>query len=370
MLMWFIIMILVLAVFGFCILFLISEFSRFEIIKKFTGEKKIKRFFCGALIEVLILAVLGIILGALNAIVCIIFLAVFWIASELFFYVFSKILKKKIKYIIIGVTSITVTVIYLAIAWYQCNNVWVTRYNVKSDKKVEKLRIIHFADAHIGTVFDGKELEKYVDDMNKQNADVVVITGDFFDDETSKEDMIDACAALSKLKAEGGVYYVFGNHDKGYYGKDYRGYDYNDFVAELEKNNVMVLEDEGVPVKDDYYIIGRKDRGEEQNGNGRASMEELVSGIDEEKYTIVLDHQPHDYDAQKEAEVDLVLSGHTHGGQLWSIKNMGFFIGENDNIYGLQKRGNTNFIVTSGIADWELVFKTGCRSEYNVINIE
>ena len=58
--------------------------------------------------------------------------------------------------------------------------------------------------------------------MNKENPDVVVITGDFVDDDTSKEDMIQSCKALSKFKTKYGVYFVYGNHDKGYYGKEYR----------------------------------------------------------------------------------------------------------------------------------------------------
>lgn len=60
------------------------------------------------------------------------------------------------------------------------------------------LRIIQFADSHIGTTFDGKGLEKYVDEMQALNPDVVLITGDFVDDDTSKEDMIHACMALGE----------------------------------------------------------------------------------------------------------------------------------------------------------------------------
>lgn len=77
----------------------------------------------------------------------------------------------------------------------------------------------------MGTTFDGKGLEKYVEEMQQTNPDVVVITGDFVDDDTSKQDMIDACHALSKLNPTYGVYFVFGNHDKGYYDPEYRGYD-------------------------------------------------------------------------------------------------------------------------------------------------
>lgn len=79
-----------------------------------------------------------------------------------------------------------------------------------------------------------------------------------------------------------------------------------------------------------------------------------------------------DYEALKDANMDLVLSGHTHGGQLFPLMTIENHsnIAEDDRVYGYEKRGNTNFIVTSGISDWAIKFKTGCKSEYLLINIE
>lgn len=79
-----------------------------------------------------------------------------------------------------------------------------------------------------------------------------------------------------------------------------------------------------------------------------------------------------DYEAQKDANVDLVLSGHTHGGQLFPLMTIENHsnIAEDDRVYGYEKSENTNFIVTSGISDWAIKFKTGCKSEYLIINIE
>ena len=141
-------------------------------------------------------------------------------------------------------------------------------------------------------------------------------------------------------------------------------------VAELEKNQVKVLQDETILLDGRFYLIGRQDRSEEQRGSGRASMEELTAGLDSEKYSIVLDHQPHDYEAQEASGVDLVLSGHTHGGQFFPINPMGEWMGVDDKRYGYEKRGNTGFIVTSGISDWAIQFKTGCKSEYVVVDIQ
>lgn len=83
----------------------------------------------------------------------------------------------------------------------------------------------------------------------------------------------------------------------------------------MTANGVKVLEDETVLLADQFYLIGRQDASEERDFAGsRASMAELTQTLDADKYQIVLDHQPCDYDAQAQSGVDLVLSGHTHGG--------------------------------------------------------
>ena len=101
----------------------------------------------------------------------------------------------------------------------------------------------------------------------------------------------------------------------------------------------------------------------------RQPIDELLKGIDAKRYMIVLDHQPNDYAAESAAGADLVLSGHTHGGQLIPINFVGEWLGANDRTYGREKRGTTEFIVTSGISDWAIGFKTGTKSEYVVLNL-
>ena len=98
-------------------------------------------------------------------------------------------------------------------------------------------------------------------------------------------------------------------------------------------------------------------------------MEELLEGLDTDRYTVVLDHQPHDYANQEKSGVDLVLSGHTHGGWLFPVNALPELTGTDDKVYGHEKRANTDFIVTSGISEWALKFKTGTVSEYVVIDI-
>jgi hypothetical protein len=113
-------------------------------------------------------------------------------------------------------------------------------------------------------------------------------------------------------------------------------------------------------------LYGRKDRASKK----RKKMSALIAEGVKEHYQVILDHQPHDYDAQEKAGVDLVLGGHTHGGQMFPIGITGELSGANDMTYGMRKRGRTTFIVTSGISDWAIDYKTGgALSEYVVIDI-
>ena len=193
--------------------------------------------------------------------------------------------------------------------------------------------------------------------------DLVVLVGDFVDDDSDREDMIAACKALGELETPYGVYFVYGNHDEGYY--HYRNFSPQELREELEKNGVTILADETILLDDSLYLVGRKDRSDP----GRADMETLTAELDPEKYILVLDHQPNDYAAEAAAGADLVLSGHTHGGHIFPAGQIGLLMGANDAIYGLETRGSTSFIVTSGISGWAIPFKTGTFSEFVTIEL-
>lgn len=352
------------------IVYLANRFSKFAIVHKIAKENKVLRFLFGLVPVMVLLLSAGLALGAINAEICILHLMVFWLICDGISKLVEKKRGKEFSRYYAGVFAVGISAVYLICGWYQANHVWRTEYTLATEKQVGSIRIVQFADSHVGNTFDGKGFLKQVKAMQSGHPDIVVITGDYVDDDTTKEDMIAACEALGTLKTTYGVYYAFGNHDKGYYGTEYRGYSGDDLIAELEKNNVRVLQDETILLDDRFYLIGRQDRSEEQRGDDRASMEELTVDLDSGKYSIVLDHQPYEYDDQATVGVDLVLSGHTHGGQLFPFNRMGEWLGIDAKTYGLEQREHTNFIVTSGISDWAIKFKTGCRSEYVVIDVQ
>ena len=346
------------------IIFLLSIFIMYYNVNNirkisFIENLKINKYL-KILIIILILLSLLIFYNFVNFIVIMIHLGIFLLLSKLIIFIIEKVRKKEFKYknnniVILG---LLVTIIYLGIGTYLCFHIFETNYTIYTDKDIN-LKIIEIADSHIGTTFDGEGFYKEIEKLSKIDTDLFVIVGDFVDDDTSKTDMIKGCEALSLLKPKYGVYYVFGNHDRGYFNN--REYTGDDLVNELKKNNVKVLVDEVIE-HDNFYIIGREDK-----SRNRESIDDLVSNLDN-RYKIVLNHQPTDYDNEKD-KVDLVLSGHTHGGQLIPLGPIGRLSG-NDSEYGLKKINNTYFIVTSGISDWSIHFKTGTKSEYVIIDIK
>lgn len=316
------------------------------------------------LIVFLFILVLSLLLNTITAIIIIIHYLIIWLFMDLIFFIVKKIRKKDYKCYLSGIITLIFVPIYIIIGIYNVYNVNVTTYDISTDKLNDKYKVALLSDSHMGTTFHAEKFYEYLKEIEKENPDILLIAGDFVDDGTSKEDMINACEALGKINIKYGIYFAHGNHDKGYYGEQ-RGYTSEDLESELTKNNVKVLKDESVLVNNEIYIIGRKDA----EDRSRMSTEELTKDLDKSKFMIDINHQPTDYLNESKSNVDLVVSGHTHGGQMIPLQLLSTHVSENDSVYGYEKINNTNFIVTSGISDWELKIKTGCKSEYVYINI-
>lgn len=351
--------------------YLIHSVRKFRFVEALSHGSKTASRLIAAAVVLIPTAVIWIVWGYMNAIVVLLHLALFWCIVDLIGRFIRKRSGKPRQCYYAGVVAVLVTLVYLGVGYVQANHVWQTDYTVTTEKNVGTLRIALLADSHVGTTFDGEGLAEHIADIQAQEPDVVVIVGDFVDEDTSREDMVAACRSLSGLKPTYGVYFVFGNHDKGLYSNGARGYTGDDLIAELEKNGVTVLQDETVLIDDRFYLVGRQDASEELSfGGSRADIAELTKGLDKDKFTVVLDHQPRDYDAESKTDADLVLSGHTHGGQLIPlVQFIRWFHIVDDNVYGMESHEGTDFIVTSGISDWAIKFKTGCRSEYVIIDV-
>lgn len=355
-----------------------------DLLDKTLGKEKWKHFLLGLVIVLLISGILVLTLNMMNAIIILLHLLLIWLLCDLTAWIIRKISHKEKKETegtskgteertrpyIAGIVALILTGVYLSYGWFCAHHVYVTDYAFETKKELgrdsetgkEDLHIVWFSDSHVGATFDANTFRTYCDAISKEQPDLVIVAGDFVDDDTTEEDMIESCAALGTIQTRYGIYYAFGNHDKGYYDRSYSG---EDLANELRKNGVHVLEDEVLLVDGRFYVIGRADA----QVKNRATMEELTRELDPNLYQIVIDHEPADYEGEAQAKVDLVLSGHTHGGQMIPITKVGEIMNINDRTYGWEERGDTQFIVSSGIGDWTLQFKTGCISEYVIVDV-
>lgn len=369
--MWIIIMWVVITFFVISFVYLGTRMATLLPVKIYARWGKVCSFFSGLLMIFCIAGIITACIDFVNAIVCILYLAMIWAMNDCIFWLLQKAGKMTFKFYYAGWTALTLTALFLGIGWYLGHGVWQQEYILTTQKEISDLKVAWFADSHVGTTFDAKGFAKHLKAIEAQHPDIIMVVGDYVDDGTTKEQMIEATRALGQTKTKYGIYFVFGNHDKGYYGSARRGFSEQDLIDELNKNGITLLRDETVLINDTFYVIGRRDFSEvKEQGKKRQSIAELTDDLDKNKYMIVLDHQPVEYDKNADAEVDLVLSGHTHGGQLFPFNQVGKWIGANDSVYGYEHRNKTDFIVTSGLSDWAIKFKTGTKSEYVIINMK
>ncbi|MBP5594770.1 MAG: metallophosphoesterase [Pseudobutyrivibrio sp.] len=326
--------------------------------------KMIKNRLVAFLIIVALFVIFIFTLEWINALTITIYTTAFFLIFGLLGRIVNHFSKREFKIHWQGLLAILSSVIFLGSGYYLCASVVEKDYDLTTVKEIGDLKIAMLSDSHIGTTFDGEGFAKHLKTIEAQSPDILLIVGDFVDDSSKKADLEIACKTIGEMDLKYGAWYAYGNHDRGYF--DHRDFTAEDLENTLLKNGINILEDESVLIDDRFYLVGRADKGYNHN---RMTIDELLQDMDTSKYIIVMDHEPADYDAEAQSAADLVLCGHTHGGQMIPITKFGVWSGIDDSTYGLEKHNNTNFIVSSGISDWAIKFKTGTRSEYVVVNL-
>lgn len=225
--------------------------------------------------------------------------------------------------------------------------------HLTTDKQLEKpLEIVMLSDIHAGHHNRRAEVGRWVDMVNAESPDLVLIAGDIIDGNARAVVEYGTLEELKRLNAP--AIACLGNHEY------ITGIDKS--VALIEQAGITLLRDEAVTMAG-VTIIGREDR----SNSLRKSVKTLMQDMDRSQYIILLDHQPYNLEETERNGVDLQLSGHTHRGQVWPLNWVTHAMYECD--YGQWKRGNTNYYVSSGIGLWGGKFRIGTSSEYVVIHI-
>lgn len=345
--------------------YILKQVRQYHFIQAMIHENK----YTAWVMIVLLLGVIGmgLWLDHVNTLIVLLHFVLIWMIVDGIRLLINKYSRHRIQAFVSGLVALGLTVSYLSYGYYQAHHVVTTYYSLSTSKAIDKnLRIIQISDSHIGATFHAQGFKKHMQTIQDLHPDLVVVTGDYVDDDTSKKDMLASTKALGQIKSTYGTYFVYGNHDKGY--MNYRNFSAQELEKALKENNIHILNDESVQIAQHMTVVGRQD---DQTTSNRKSAKALMQSIDSKQYVIMLDHEPTDYTNEANAHPDLVLSGHTHGGQMFPIGITGELSGANDMTYGIRTIKNTTFIVNSGISDWAIKFKTGgAKAEIVVIDIK
>ena len=286
---------------------------------------------------------------------------------DLIYLCVKKIIKNKkiISLYNSSLVPLLITILVIIYGLFNIRNIIETRYTIYTDKNIdEELEILFIADSHYGDVFKKEELHNIKKRLDKVNADIVIIGGDVVDEATSKKDMEYIFSVFGDIKNKYGIYYVYGNHDRQLYSNRPR-YKETELIDTIKRNNINILDDNYISFKDNFVIAGRDDF-----SVGRDSLKNVLKDVSKDDYLIVVDHQPLNYDENVENNVDLIVSGHTHGGQIFPVELFIKLLHTADLSYGYKDYKGLDAIVTSGLVGWGYPIRTSRHSEYVVINIK
>lgn len=223
-------------------------------------------------------------------------------------------------------------------------------------KSTTPLKIVAVSDLHLGHGIGKRELAKWVELINQEEPDIVLMAGDVVDMDIRPLRKQEMHQLFKQIKSKHGVYAVPGNHE--YFA------DILECQQFMDQAGVRLLRDEAVLIDNRFYIIGRDDRTYYGRKN---NIYDLIDDLDTTKPMIVLDHQPFDLEDAARGKVDLQISGHTHYGQIWPVSWITNAIYER--AHGYIQKEDTHIYVSSGLGIWGGKFRVGTQSEYVVINL-
>jgi predicted MPP superfamily phosphohydrolase len=218
-------------------------------------------------------------------------------------------------------------------------------------EKLDGIRIAHFSDLHVGRYTRPGQIPAMVDAVNKLQADLVLFTGDLID--MSLDDLPRGIRAMQQINPRAGMALIEGNHDL----ID----NADEFDRRVREAGLPLLIDQAMTVivrGQPVQLLGTR-WGETTGNRSRAndlafarSIDQLLPLRDPDAFPIVLAHHPHTFDAAAAAGFPLILSGHTHGGQLMLSSDIGFGPLFFRYWSGLYTKGTSQLVVNNGVGNW------------------
>ena len=221
----------------------------------------------------------------------------------------------------------------------------------------KRMRLVFFSDLHIGEAMTPDYIARAVKLIQDQQPDLILCGGDFIDHRAVYAYDPRVMASLRSLHAPLGVYYVLGNHE-------YR----DDLEANIrwvsEVGGTLLRDSIAFPGNGPLTLIGRDDW---VNGN-RKPFEVIANEADPMRGPVVLmEHTPASIDSIGDSPVDLILCGHTHGGQIWPGQLMVWW--RYGMVSGTRPVGEREVCISSGIGSAGATYRVGTRSEIRVYDL-
>ena len=252
-----------------------------------------------------------------------------------------------------------------------------TKYSLITRKNLPngRLTIVQVSDVHprACAAMDHTRIPELKAKIEACRPDLLVLTGDIFDEFTEPEELDAFCKLFGELDAPLGKYYVLGNHDLFHHWRE-PSYGRADLEGAFARAHIRILEDvsqlayvgkDATPVR----IVGRKDWLYTQ-GN-RFTPAQLMPNGPDNMYTILLDHEPRELKADAAAGANLILSGHTHGGQIWPTGLVAKLFRYNELNYGMKQiTPACAAIVSGGTGTWGYKIRTEGKTELVMVEIE
>lgn len=248
--------------------------------------------------------------------------------------------------------------------WWGLTRLVVRRLEITLPRlpaEMDGFSILQLSDIHLDLVHGRRWLEGVVERANTLRPDLIAITGDLA--EGSVAQFGNDAEPIRRLTAPHGVFFVTGNHE---YFHDLPGW-----LSYLEQAGVRVLRNERVSIGDgeasfDLAGIDDHDGARMSPGHG-PDMVKALEGRDPERELVLLAHQPRIMKEAIQHNVGLVLSGHTHGGQIWPFSYLVYL--QQPYVKGLITEGDTRLYLSSGTGFWGPPMRLGTTAEMALLTL-
>jgi predicted MPP superfamily phosphohydrolase len=217
-------------------------------------------------------------------------------------------------------------------------------------------RIAVVSDIHLGLIMGRSHAQRVVDAVNRTQPDLVTVVGDMVDAEV--DDLRSAVAPLAGLRAREGAFFVTGNHEYMVETEEWL-----DHVREL---GLVTLENDRRELAH-FDLAGVNDLEGEATAHGGPDFEAALGDRDPARAAVLMAHQPANIDDAVDHGVDLQLSGHSHGGQMWPIHYLAALA--NPTVAGLERYGDTQLYVSRGAGAWGPPVRVGADPDITVVTL-